>query len=76
MAVANVPPGMAAAMSRAKAERDAMNSVDPVERWKAKERAFNRGMAQMSDALIAEAKSNAKAYQKAVEDGEKFKITY
>ena len=33
MAVANVPPGMAAAMSRAKAERDAMNSVDPVERW-------------------------------------------
>lgn len=76
MAFAMIPPHMAAAMNRAKAERDAMNSPDPVERWKAKERAFNRGMAQMSDALIAEAKSNAKAYQKAVEDGEKFNITY
>lgn len=74
MAFAMIPPHMAAAMNRAKAERDAMNSVDPVERWKAKERAFNRGMAQMSDALIAEAKSNAKAYQKAVEDGEKYII--
>lgn len=74
MAFAMIPPHMAAAMNRAKAERDAMNSVDPVERWMAKERAFNRGMAQMSDALIAEAKSNAKAYQKAVEDGEKYII--
>ena len=74
MAFAMIPPHMAAAMDRAKAERDAMNSPDPVERWKAKERAFNRGMAQMSDALIAEAKSNAKAYQKAVEDGEKYII--
>lgn len=74
MAFAMIPPHMAAAMNRAKAERDAMNSPDPVERWKAKERAFNRGMAQMSDALIAEAKSNAKAYQKAVEDGEKYII--
>lgn len=76
MAMAFEPPHVTAARCKAKAEWDAMNSPDPVERWKAKERAFNRGMAQMSDALIAEAKSNAKAYQKAVEDGEKFKITY
>ena len=39
MAVANVPPGMAAAMDRAKAERDAMNSPDPVTRYRAKDNA-------------------------------------
>lgn len=61
MAFACVPPGVAAAMSRAKAERDAMNSPDPVERWKAKERAFNRGMAQMGADLVANAKKNAKS---------------
>lgn len=41
-----------------------MNSVDPVERWKAKERAFNRSMAQISDAMVQQAHENAKAAER------------
>lgn len=63
MAVANVPPGMAAAMSRAKAERDAMNSVDPVERWNAKEEALRGGLAQFGRGMAAKAEQTARAYQ-------------
>lgn len=61
MAFAMIPPHMAAAMNKAKAERDAMNSPDPVERWKAKEQTFIRGMAQMGADLVANAKKNAKS---------------
>ncbi len=75
MAYASVPPHVAAAMNRAKAERDALSSPDPVERWKAKERAFNRGMAQMSNALIAQAKKNAKEIRE-IEEDETHTTTY
>ena len=75
MAYAAIPPHMAAAMDKAKAERKAMNSPDPVERWKAKERAFNRGIAQMSADLVANAKKNAKAIQE-IEENETYKLTY
>ncbi len=74
MAFAYVPPGMAAAMDRAKAERDAMNSPDPVTRYRAKEKAMNRAFMEISAAMVQQAKANAKAYQKAVEDGEKYII--
>ena len=47
MAFATIPPHMAAAMNRANAERDAMNSPDPVTRYRAKERAANRAFAEI-----------------------------
>ena len=41
-----------------------MSSADPVERWKAKERAFNLSMAQISDAMVQQAHENAKAAER------------
>ena len=63
MAVANVPPGMAAAMSRAKAERDAMNSPDPVTRYRAKEKAMSDYAADYGRAAVAQAKETARQHQ-------------
>jgi hypothetical protein len=45
-----------------------MNSVDPVERWKAKERAFNRSMMEASAGLVEQAKKNAKIRQQIEQD--------
>ena len=75
MAVAMIPPHMAAAMDKAKAERKAKNNPDPVERWKAKERVFNRGMAQMGADLVANARKSAKSVQEN-EKKETYKITH
>lgn len=61
MAYATIPPHMAAAMNRAKAERDAMNSPDPVTRYRAKEKAMNRSFMEISAAMVQQAKTNAKA---------------
>ena len=41
-----------------------MSSADPVERWRAKERAFHRSMAQISDAMVQQAHENAKAVER------------
>ena len=41
-----------------------MSSADPVERWRAKERSFNRGMAEFSAALMQQAHENAKAAER------------
>ena len=71
MAVANIPPHIAAAMDRASAERQAMNSPDPLTRYKAKERAINRAMAEASSVLIQNAKKNAKIYQQ-IENNEAY----
>jgi len=46
------------------AEQRALNSADPIERWKAKERAFNRDMAQISGAMVQQAQTNAKAVER------------
>ncbi len=63
MAIACINPIDAARVDRQLAERAAMNSPDPVERWKAKERAINSAFAEMSSALIADAEKNAKAFR-------------
>lgn len=63
MAVANVSPYMAEAMDRAKAERKAMNSPDPVTRYKAKEQAIMRAMTEANSILMQNAKNNAKLLQ-------------
>ena len=76
MAIAFVDPISAARKSRRDQLAADMKSPDPVTRYKAREKAFNEGFAEMSKSLVAQAKANAKAYQKAVEDGEKFIITY
>lgn len=64
MAVANVPPGMAAAMSRAKAERDAMASPDPLTRYRAREAYLSSGAESLGEALAAEARARGKAFQR------------
>lgn len=51
-------------MDRERAERAELNSIDPTVRWKAKERAFNRSMAQISDAMVQQAHENAKAVER------------
>lgn len=71
MAVANIPPHMAAAMDRARAERQAMNSPDPLTRYKAKERAINRAMTEASAAIVQNAQKNAKIIQQ-IEKNESF----
>lgn len=76
MAFAYVSPGMAAAMSRAKAERDAMNSPDPVSRYRAKERVFNRDMAQISAAMVQQAQANAKAVERQERETQRFEQEY
>ncbi len=60
MAVANIPPHMAAAMDRARAERQAMNSPDPVTRYRAREQAINRAMTEANAVLVQNAHKNAK----------------
>lgn len=62
MAFAIIPPHMAAAMNRAKAERDAMNSPDPVTRYHAKERATNRAFMDFGAAMVNEARKSAKTF--------------
>ncbi len=76
MAFANVPPGMAAAMSRAKAERDAMNSPDPVTRYRAKEKAMNRAFMGISAAMVQQAKDNAKAAEQQELEAQRFEREY
>ena len=76
MAVAMIPPHMAAAMNRAKAERDAMNSTDPVIRYRAKERAANRAFMEISAAMVQQAKANAKAAEQQEREAQRFEQEY
>ena len=76
MAFATIPPHMAAAMNRAKAERDAMNSPDPVTRYRAKERAANRAFAEIGAAMAQQAKANAKAAEQQELEAQRFEREY
>ena len=76
MAFAIIPPHMAAAMNRAKAERDAMNSIDPVTRYRAKERAANRAFMEIGAAMVQQAKANAKAAEQQELEAQRFEREY
>ena len=76
MAFAYVPPGMAAAMDRAKAERDAMASLDPLTRYRAKEKAFNRAFMEIGAAMVQQAKDNAKAAEQQELEAQRFEREY
>ena len=76
MAWAPLDPITAARQAKLARRAADMQSPDPVTRYKARERAFNEAFAEMSRGLVEQARVNAKAYQKAVEDGEKFTVTY
>lgn len=76
MAFAAVPPGMAAAMERERAEREALNSPDPVTRYRAKERMQNRAFAEFGAALASEAKRNAKAAERCEREAQRFEQEY
>ena len=74
MAIAFVDPLSAARQARREKLAAELSSPDPVTRYRAREKAFNEAFSEMGKALIAEAKANAKSYQQAVEDGEKYII--
>lgn len=76
MAFVNLPPHEQAKLNRQRAEQRALNSVDPVERWKAKERAFNRDMAQISAAMVQQAQANAKAMEQQEREAQRFEQEY
>ena len=63
MAISFLPPHEQARLNRQRAEQRALNSADPVERWKAKEAAFNSNAADYSSAAIAQARQNAKNFE-------------
>lgn len=64
MAISSLPPHIATAMGGAKAEREAMNSPDPVTRYKARQNAADRAFMEFGAALVSDAKKNAKALQR------------
>lgn len=61
MAVASLPPGMAAEMERTRAEYEGLNSIDPVTRYKTREQILNRSMTELSSILVQNAQNNARA---------------
>lgn len=76
MAIAGLPPHEQARLNRKRAEQRALNSPDPVERWKAKERAFNRDMAQISAAMVQQAHENARAMERQEREAQRFEQEY
>lgn len=76
MAFAAVPPGMAAAMERERAEREALNSPDPVTRYRARERAQNRAFAEFGAALVSGATRNAKAMERQEREAQRAEREY
>lgn len=76
MAMAFDPPHVTAARCKAKAERDAMNSPDPVTRYRAKEKAMNRAFMEISAAMVQQAKDNAKAAEKQELEAQRFEREY
>lgn len=76
MAIAGLPPHEQARLNRQRAEQRAINSADPVERGKAKERAFNRDMAQISAAMVQQAQDNAKAMERQERETQRFEQEY
>ena len=75
MALANIPPHMAAEMNRARAEREALCSVDPVARYRAKENVINRKMTELSSILVQNAQNNAKIIEQ-IEKNEAYSLHY
>ena len=76
MAFVNLPPHEQARLNRQRAEQRALNSVDPVERWKAKEHDFNRDMAQISGAMVQQAQANAKAMERQEREAQRAEREY
>jgi len=76
MALANIPPHMAAEMNRARAEREAMCSPDPVARYKAREQAINRAMTEFSSVLVQNAQNNARAAEQQELEAQRFEREY
>lgn len=61
--VASMPPPMAKRMDEDRRLLNQLESQDPTERWAANQRITNRNMERFSDALIQQARANAKALQ-------------
>ena len=75
MAVASVPPHIAARMNQEQAEREAMCSPDPVVRYRAKENVINRKMTELSSILVQNAQNNAKIIEQ-IEKNEAYSLHY
>ena len=62
MAVVNLPPGEAMAMARDADLQRRLSSIDPVERFRAREECELMSMRQMSRIAAAQAKATERAY--------------
>lgn len=76
MAIAGLPPHEQARINRQRAEREALSSPDPTVRWAARERAFNRNMAQVSAAMVQQAQDNAKAMERREREIQRYEQEY
>ena len=76
MAFAQVPPHVAARMSQERAEREALNSIDPVVRYRAKENAISRAMTELSSILVQNAQNNARAAEQQELEAQRFEREY
>lgn len=63
MAIAFLSPQDRAKVERQEDQYRRMNSVDPVERYKAKEEVMSGYAAELSKAMTAQAEQTARAYQ-------------
>ena len=59
MAIANQAPHIVAQRAKEADLVRKMNSVDPVERWNAKQKALNNGIAQLGRGMVQQAQRNA-----------------
>lgn len=75
MAFASIPPFMAASMERTRAEREALNSPDPVARYMAREQRINRAMTELSSVLVQNAQNNAKIIEQ-IKKNEAYSLHY
>ena len=76
MAFALVPPHVAARMSQERAEREALNSIDPVTRYRARENAINRAMTEFSSVLVQNAQKNARVAAQQELEAQRFEREY
>ena len=76
MAFVNLPPHEQARLNQQRAERAELESVDPVTRYRARERAFNRNMAQVSAAMVQQAQDNAKAMERREREIQRYEQEY
>lgn len=76
MATASVPPTMAKRMDEESRLLRQLESIDPTERWKARQHISNRNMDQFSNALVQQAQANARAMERQERQAQRNEIEF